>query len=297
MMFLPIVAAIGASLGWASGIVLAEAPAKQLGAFLFTRIQLMACALIVTLLVSLLGFWKSVDWAFWPAFVTSSIFGIVLGNLAMIACLRRGGPRRTELLLSMKPLVVGLMAFIWLNETPTPTDLLGAGIALGGVCLAVFFGTNAASKSDTQSGKLSIIILLGLSATALQGFGFLSLKPALQAGLEPLAATAIRLVGASILISILALGPKTVVRGTNSGLPNTDRGAPSCPDLSDTWCLHRFCSMPSPVWTPVLPQSLGPSLPCSFLPILWLKDRQRPHGCAILGALLSVLGTGIIALA
>ncbi len=39
MILLPILAALGASAGWASGVVLAHGPARQLGAFEFTRIS------------------------------------------------------------------------------------------------------------------------------------------------------------------------------------------------------------------------------------------------------------------
>ncbi|WP_294222520.1 DMT family transporter [uncultured Shimia sp.] len=296
MIFLPLLVAIGASFGWASGIVLAEAPAKQLGAFAFTRIQLIACALIVTLLVSTLGDWHSVEWSFWPAFVTSSVFGIVLGNLAMIACLRRGGPRRTELLLSMKAPVVGIMAFIWLNEIPTTTDLMGACIALCGVCLAIFFGNSSPSKSDAQTGKLSITILLGLTATTLQGYGFLAMKPALQAGLEPLTATAIRLIGAAVLISILAFWPGAAVRAQSPVSP-TLLGRTILPGfigyvVSSSLLLYAFTQLDAGIAA-----VFGSLSPVLILPILWWKDRQRPHSHAIIGALLTVLGTAVIALA
>ena len=102
MIILPILAALGASFGWAAGIVLAQQPAQQLGSFEFTRIQLIACSAILAAICSGLGYWQSVDWSHWPAFAASICIGIILGNLAMIECLRRGGPRRTELLLSLK---------------------------------------------------------------------------------------------------------------------------------------------------------------------------------------------------
>ena len=144
MLMLPVFAALGASLGWATGIVLAQWPARQLGAFEFTRIQLIACSAILAAGVSGLGLWETVRWEFWSSFVASTGIGIVLGNLAMIECLRRGGPRRTELLLSLKAPLVGVMAYFWLNETPSAADLLGASVTLSGVGLAVFLEvTNA----------------------------------------------------------------------------------------------------------------------------------------------------------
>ncbi|MFU1682105.1 hypothetical protein ACM258_05455 [Phaeobacter piscinae] len=78
MLILPVLAAVGASSGWATGIVLAQWPARQLGAFEFTRIQLFACSAILAALVSLLGYWTTIEWAYWPAFIASTVIGIVL---------------------------------------------------------------------------------------------------------------------------------------------------------------------------------------------------------------------------
>ncbi len=219
MLVLSVMAAVGASLGWASGIVLAQGPARQLGAFEFTRIQLLACSAIMAFVVTSLGQWPSIQWEFWPAYLASIGIGIVLGNLAMIACLRRGGPRRTELLLALKAPLVGVMAYLWLGEAPAWIDLIGAGVALGGVALAVVFGSDERSESDATTGRLAIVVLLGVTATAFQGFGFLVMKPAMLAGTEPLAASAIRLLGAAFLISLVALWPADLFRPQTAVTP------------------------------------------------------------------------------
>lgn len=179
MFVLPAFAAIIASVGWATGIVLAQTPARMLGAFEFTRIQLIAC--------TGLGYWPTISWDYAPAFAASILFGIVLGNLAMIECLRRGGPRRTELLLSLKAPIVAIMAYFWLAEVPSATDLIGAAISLAGVSLAVLFGGNPSSESESVCGSLWGVIGLGILATGFQGFGFLAMKPAMLAGTEPIA--------------------------------------------------------------------------------------------------------------
>ncbi|MDA9009518.1 DMT family transporter, partial [Alphaproteobacteria bacterium] len=181
MLIFPVVAALAASFGWAAGIVLAQRPAQLLGSFEFTRIQLIACSAILTVMCSGLGYWQSVAWTYWASFAASICFGIVLGNFAMIECLRRGGPRRTELLLSLKAPMVALMAYIWLGEVPSGADLFGASITLSGVGLAVFFGSNKHSRSDVTTGSMRTIVLLGIAAAVFQGFGFLIMKPAMVA--------------------------------------------------------------------------------------------------------------------
>lgn len=292
MMLLPALGATAASLGWAIGIVLAQRPAQLLGAFEFTRIQLLACAGIMMAICTALNYWPSVSWTHWPAFVSSSAIGIVLGNLAMIACLRRGGPRRTELLLSLKAVLVTGMAFFWFDETPSNADLLGGAAVIFGVLIAIAYGGNN-SDSDQLKGSLSSTIALGLLATACQGYGFLAIKPALLAGTEPLAATALRLLGAALLISLIALWPRKKPQ------PNAPRNAALLIQtilpgfigycVSSSLLLYAFAHMDAGIAT-----VLGSLSPVLVLPILWLKDRRAPSAIALVGALIAMCGTSFI---
>ncbi|ATG40892.1 DMT family transporter [Phaeobacter piscinae] len=295
MLILPVLAAVGASSGWATGIVLAQWPARQLGAFEFTRIQLFACSAILAALVSLLGYWTTIEWAYWPAFIASTVIGIVLGNLAMIECLRRGGPRRTELILSLKAPLVGVMAYVWLNETPGLNNIIGAAIALFGVGLAVFFGSDERSESDRTTGSLAIIIVLGITATAFQGFGFLVVKPAMQAGTDPLAVSALRLLGAAFLISVVALWPAKSFQPKAFVTPYL-LGRTILPGfigygVSSTLLLYAFSSLDAGIAA-----VLGSLSPVLILPILWLKEGLIPRFQAIAGAFLAVAGTSMILL-
>ncbi|MDA5557318.1 DMT family transporter [Shimia sp. MMG029] len=295
MPLLPILAALGASFGWASGIVIAQSPAKQLGAFAFTHIQLIACGLLAAALTTALGHWHTIPWQFWPAFVFSSVFGILLGNLAMIACLRRGGPRRTELLLSLKAPIVGGIAFVWLQEIPAPTDILGAAITLIGVCIAIVFGTNTQSQSDASAAPLLHILGLGVVATALQGAGFLAMKPALEAGLTPIAATALRLLGAALLISVIACVPAKAMK-PHAPLTPALLGVTVLPGVigyivASSLLLFAFARLDAGIAA-----TLGALSPVLILPILWVKEKVPPHPVAILGAMIAVSGTAVIAL-
>ena len=293
MVTLPILAALGASLGWASGIVLAQTPARALGAFEFTRIQLIACAAMLAALCSFLDYWPSVFWDYWPSFAASISIGVVLGNLAMIECLRRGGPRRTELLLALKAPIAAAMAYLWLGEIPTGADLLGAGITLSGVCLAVFFGANEKAESDATRGGVATIMLLGVAAAGFQGFGFLAVKPAMVAGAEPLAVSAIRLLGAAFLISLVALWPAERLRGASELTPSL-LGRTILPGfigygISSSLLLYAFANFDAGIAA-----VLGSLSPVLVLPLLWFKDRVAPRPGAVLGAVLAVTGTAVI---
>jgi len=292
-MLLSIIAALGASLGWATGIVLAQRPAKLLGAFEFTRIQLIACSAILVIICSTLEYWSTLEWNWWPFFVVSSCFGIILGNLAMIECLRRGGPRRTELLLSLKAPLIAVMAFLWLQEIPSGMDMFGAAITLSGICLAIFYSSNAKSESDVVTGSLVIVVLLGVIATGFQGLGFLVMKPALLAGAEPLAVSAVRLLLAAFIISTVALWPAKTFQSKIELSPSLlgQTILPGCIGygVSSSLLLYAFANFDAGIAA-----VLGSLSPILVLPILWFKESVVPCPQAIFGAILAVIGTAII---
>jgi len=296
MFLLPGAAALMASLGWAGGIVLAQFPARAIGAFEFTRIQLVACAAILAAACTATGYWQSVTWSDWPVFAASTVFGILLGNLAMIGCLRRGGPRRTELLLSAKAPVVGIMAFFWLGEVPSGADMIGGIIALAGVCVAIAFGRHRVSARDEVHGSLWVVIALGIGAAAFQGFGFLALKPSLQAGLEPMAAAAIRLLGAAFLASLISLWPSRIFQRHDGMTPvllmRTILPGFIGYGISSTLLLYAFAHLDAGAAA-----VLGSLSPVLVLFLLWFSEGTRPNGFSFLGAGLSLAGTAIISLA
>ncbi|MBB5516575.1 drug/metabolite transporter (DMT)-like permease [Rubricella aquisinus] len=272
---------------------MATGPARRLGAFEFARVQLIACAALMALLCSLLGLWAGVTWSYWPHFVASVVIGIIPANLAMVACLRRGGPRRTELLLTAKPVIVAAMAFIWLGEVPTGTDLLGALIVMAGIILAILYGSAEGAESDRMDGPLWPVIGLGLLAASAIGFGFLVMKPAMLAGTDPLAVTAIRLMLAAFVMSVIGLWPSPVTRPAPDMTPAL-LGRTILPGvigyiLSSSLLLYAFAVLDAGVAS-----ALGSLSPVLILPILWWVDGKRPRLMGWIGALLAVLGTGVI---
>jgi drug/metabolite transporter (DMT)-like permease len=293
LIFFPVMASLAASCGWAVGIVIAQAPARALGAFEFTRIQLIACSMIVSLVCAVLGYWRSVDWNAWPAFALSICLGIFLGNLAMIECLRRGGPQRTELLLCLKAPIVAGMAYFWLGEVLQPADLAGTACILAGIGLAIFYGHDRSADSDRVTGGLLPVLLLGFGAATCQGFGFLIVKPVLLSGTEPLAVSAVRLLGAALLISVIGLWPTRVFRPRTEVTPGLVMHT-ILPGfigyvVSSSLLLYAFANMHAG-----LAAVLGSLSPVFVLPILWLKNQRLPRPQAIAGAALAVAGATVI---
>src|ERR1700694_825408 len=116
MPIIALAAALGRSLLWALGSLIAHRPATQLGAFEFTRTQLISSFALLIVVVTALNGWQSVTWVHWPSFVAAGLIGVLFTNLAMIACLRRGGPRRMQVLVSMSATVGALLGVLFLGE-------------------------------------------------------------------------------------------------------------------------------------------------------------------------------------
>ncbi|SDR30849.1 DMT family transporter [Pseudovibrio sp. Tun.PSC04-5.I4] len=295
MVVLAVSSAVAASFGWACGSMLAHTPVKTVGVFEFTPIQLLTSGGILCALCTALGYWQSVDWTQWPAFAMSVILSVIIGNLAMMECLRRAGPRKTELLISLKTPIVAVLAFVFLDETLSLGEIAGIAIALFGICLAILFGGPGQDEKSATSGDLPLIIVLGIIAAASQGFGFLILKPVLSADTEPLAASAVRITGAAFVVSLVGLMPLAAVR----------------PIAKMNWLLLLRVSVPGFIgygisvllllyayahYDAAIATVLGSLSPVFILPLLWFRTGNMPHPLAWGGAILSLSGATVILL-
>lgn len=292
----PALAAIGASAGWATGAALAQWPARQLGAFEFTRIQLLTCGALLCILSAMFDLWTSIDWSHWPDFVLSSSVGIILGNLAMIELLRQAGPRLTELLLCLKAPIVAVLAYVWFGEVLNLAQILGGALVIGGVILAI--GQRHGQDGPALQGLRGSVWIacLGIAAAAFQGFGFLAVKPALEAGAEPLAIGAIRLSMAAAIISLVALWPAALFRPLCGNTPylllRTVLPGAIGYGLSTSLLLYAYAHMEAG-----LAMVLGSLSPLLIIPVLWFRDGQLPKANGVIGAGLAVCGIAMIALA
>jgi drug/metabolite transporter (DMT)-like permease len=205
MPLLAVISALGASSCWAAMALLAHRPATLFGPFALTRLQLISAAAVLLLLVTLQDGWQSVSWAYWLSFLVASVVGVVMANMAMFACLRRGGPRRTQLLISMNGPFAALLGYIFLGEVMSGRNMTGCAVALAGMALAIRFGGNPEDRMEEVRGPLWVIVALGLWAALANAISLVFLKPAMLAGTDPLAANALRTSGGAIVILVWSL--------------------------------------------------------------------------------------------
>lgn len=296
MLPLGILAALAAATTWATASLMAHRPARELGAIEFTRVQLIAASCALAVLVTLTSGWALVDGRFAPAIAVSSIFGVVMTNLAMSECLRRGGPLRTQLLLALHAPIAGLIAFFALDEMPSRPLIGGAALMLAGVVLATLFGRRQSSAHHLErvEGSLGLILVFGLSAATSQAIGLVAIKPAMLAGLPPLTASALRILGAAWALSLITLVPLGRFSGKDRATAAGTLRA-IVPGLlgyvvASTLLLFAVRHGPTAIAT-----SVGASVPVLLLPLQWIVTRQRPPALAWGGAFLVALGACTIA--
>lgn len=295
MPILAVAAALSAAALWAVCSILSHGPAKALGSLSFNRIQMISASLVLLVLVTLLNGWSSVDWAYWPHFLFSAAVGVVGANLATVEALRRGGPRREQVLRVLNAPVAVLLGFIFLHETPSAMVLFGGALVLAGILVAILFGHHAGdnSKLEEVHGSLWVVIGLGVFAAFCNAAGLVALKPALVHGIDPLAVSFLRTGGAAILIAALGF---VTARGTavkSSGTRRDVIGAmvPGFLGYIVAVNLLLFALRSYDTGIVVVLASVAPVL---LLPMLWIKTGRAPPPAAWFGAALAVVGAAII---
>jgi drug/metabolite transporter (DMT)-like permease len=293
MPLIALAAALGASLCWAVGSLIAHRPATQLGAFEFTRTQLISSFALLIAIVTAFNGWQSVSWVHWPSFVAASLIGVVFTNLAMIACLRRGGPRRMQLLVSMSAPFAALLGFLFLGESMSPRKFIGVGLAFSGLLLAILFGRRDQHRVEAVQGSLAVVIALGLFAAICNAVGLIALKPALLAGTDPLAATALRTGGGALVLSVVALWPAEAFETPAKRMPSVVLRAILAGFVGYIAAVSlQLYALRS--YDAGIVAVLSSMAPVVMLPMIWTRRGAPPPLSAWLGAILAVLGAGII---
>jgi len=272
--------------------MLAYKPATRLGAFEFTRTQLISSSVLLLLIVSVGESWHSISWDHWRNFAASSLVGVVLGNLAMVSCLRRGGPRRTQLLMGLSVPIAMVLGGLFLEEAISAQKLAGTAFVLGGVGLAILYGRGNAVLEPLH-GSLKGVIMLGLSAAACQAIGLIALKPALLAGTEPLAASALRTGGGALAMTVIGLWPAAAFQPATrpTGWVVLSAMLPGFLGYVVAVSLLLYAVRIHETGVAV---ALGSIAPVIMLPMLWLTTKRPPPLQAWIGACLVVLGAGLI---
>lgn len=288
-------AALGAAASWALTGMISAGPAAYLGAPAFNRVRqifvtgLLGCYVLGT------GVWRDLDMASAGPLAVSGFIGIFLGDTLLFAALNRLGPRRSGVLFALNAPIAAVLGWLALGETLRPVAVAGVAVTAAGVALAILFGKRRSQLHawETVKGPLWIGVALGLGAATGQAIGSIVAKPAMAAGMDPVAASMVRVAVAAACLTLLIQLP---IAAAQPRAPLTPRVAAVTAltgllALAIGMTLLLFALSGGEVG---VVSTLSATSPALILPMLWARTGERPAAGAWIGAALVVAGMALL---
>lgn len=287
-----VVLSLAAAFTFSLAAMLINALAGRVTVFQLARWQ-MSIAFALTAAASVaLGGWATVaPWQFW-LLAASSATGIMLASATYFAAIYAAGPRVTALLFSLAAPFAVIEGYVFLNETLTFGQLSGIGLILAGIILAIVAAGDI-HPDDAPRRPLWQGVVLGVITAIGQATGSLLARPAMEAGVEPFTAMAIRSgLGAAFFIALMVF---PFARATR--LPT--KGEMRTVGLSAFFGMFLGMSLMMAALTSGdvgIVSTLTSTTPILILPMIWFTTRRAPAPGAWVGALMAVAGTALISL-
>ena len=289
------IAALGAALCWSMGGIIATTPIRSLGAIAFTRIRMLFIAAMLTLVATLSGGWETLSADQLSTLLLSGIVGILFGDTALFAALKRLGPRRAAILFATHAPMTLALGYLWLDEALTYTALLGALLVTMGVITAVFYGSHSTASNPWEviQGSLITGVLLALLGALGQSMGSLIARPVMADGVDAVAASAIRSIASAAFLVLLGILPVRHFRAQAALTPRILLLASASALIGMGIGMTLFLFALKGSQTGIV-ATLSSTSPVLMLPILWILSGERPSAGAWVGATTVVLGTSLI---
>ena len=291
------ISALSAALCWAIGGLIAVSVVRRIGAVHYNHLRMLLVGGLLCILTWPLGGWKTLDTTMLPILLISGLIGIFIGDTALFSSMQRLGPRRSGVIFAANAPFTAVMGSLFYQEQLSSRQLVGGLLIITGVVVTILLNRPRADTHAMEKiqGSLSAGVLFGLLSAFGQAAGAIIAKPVMEAGADPIAASAVRMSAAAAAFSLMYMV----------------RRQPILPPL-----LRRWDVLWPTLFSGMIGMGLGMSLllfalahgetgivatlsstaPVLILPLLWLGTRQRPAAAAWWGGIITVLGTGILLL-
>ena len=287
--------ALGAAACWALTGLISAPQARHLGAFAFTRWRMGLVFVMLAPVVLVNGAWHSISWAQAGVLMVSGLIGIFVGDTALFASMNRLGPRRTGVLFATHALFSALLGFLILDERMGPQALLGGALVVGGVMTAIALGTRKDESHVLEQirGHVPSGVALGLVAALCQATGSLIAKPVMASGVDPVAATVLR-VGATCAAHLALLWGGAQVARTQNPLSWPVVGKVALSGMIGMGLGMSLILLALQHGNVGMVGILSSVSPVLVLPLLWWHLGRSPAKGAWWGAGLTVVGTILV---
>lgn len=287
--------ALAAAFLWAIASLMSVKPAQHLGSFAYSRWRMGCTAVILSSMAWFTGGWSTVETDLVTPMMLSGLIGIFIGDTALFACLNRMGPRQAGLLFSCHAVFSAILGYFLFSESMTSSELIGSALVFSGVLTAIFFGRRGQANNQLEAikGTVWIGVALGITAAICQALGGIIAKPVMQTSIDPVAASAIRMITAFVAHSAFRLTGAKLSRALNpmNGQIFAITAVNGFLAMAVGMTLILYALQEGNVGMVAL---LSSTTPIMLLPILWLYTKQRPNAYAWIGAIVAVVGTGIL---
>jgi len=230
----------------------------------------------------------------WGWLALSGVLGFVMGDAFLFEAFVMIGPRLTWLLMSMVPVISGLLAWGLLGEDLETHQWLGVALTVSGVALVMTERQGEQSRNAGEKRPISGV-LLGLGAALGQASGLVTSKLGLEGAFPPLSGNLIRLLSATVVIWAFTLvrgrarSSLGAVRDQPRALASLTAGVLTGPVLGVT--LSLFAVQNAPVGIASTLMSLPPVI---LLPVDRFLFGVKIGLRAIVGTLLAFGGTALL---
>ena len=288
-------AAFGAAIIWAVSSMVSVGPAREVGAVPFNRIRMVVIFFMLSLVPTIYGGWQTIQPEDFWILALSGLIGIFVGDTALFTGLSRLGPRRNSILFATNAPISAILGYFFLFEVMNFGSIIGCALVLAGVVMSIIFGKRRAQVHQWEDvhGSLVAGVGFGLLAGFCQAVGAIIAKPALMAGADPIAVSAIRVgvaaLGLLLMMMLPGQGAKAKVKITLRLFGRIAFSGFLGMGVGMSLLLFALARENTGVV-----MTLSSTMPIMILPILWFMTRERPALGALIGAVFAVAGSGFI---
>ena len=237
-----------------------------------------------------------------PAFfwlVLSGIAGLVLGDTLYIRALTTLGPRRTTQMITLAPIIPVAIAWVFIGERLTWPMLAGIAMIICGITYTAVYEGDPEESTNAEPGNYSNKgIFLAIGGTLFHGSGAVMARRAFLSapGIDPLLATAVRVVTSALILCTFAICTGGLIRAVKQiqsppVLLRVALGTFSGPVIGMIFYISAFKYTQAGIVT-----TLSGLSPILILPIIAIRYRVKIRREALIGTLLAVAGVAIMVL-
>ena len=231
-----------------------------------------------------------------PVFLSiflSSVIGIIIGDTFLFICLKRLGPRRQALLFSMQIPFTIILAEVFLQSLPSSTELIGCALIFLGIIIAIQFNRTIPNDDlENIQGNKYTGLFAGIGLALCQSIGIILMKPALVST-DPIVVSYLRVIVAAVIM----FGSLFFIK--NNQLWEKMKDYKKTIFSVFLGFMGMGVGMTMLIYAlkfgnPGVISTLSSTMPIMIIPILWIFTKNYSGHLAIIGAMLTCMGAGII---